>query len=56
MAEQLEPRLADFLRATSPRFDTIRLGMGLGLGGQVAEAMAPRWTGVFPLKWPLQLS
>ena len=30
--------------ATSPRFDTIRLGMGLGLGGQVAEAMAPRWT------------
>src|SRR5699024_1997913 len=23
--------------ATSPRFDTIRLGMGLGLGGQVAE-------------------
>ncbi|WP_188064793.1 helix-turn-helix domain-containing protein [Dietzia sp. ANT_WB102] len=30
--------------ATSPRFDTIRLGMGLGLGGQVAETMAPRWT------------
>ena len=30
--------------AVSPRFDTIRLGMGLGLGGQVAEAMAPRWT------------
>ncbi|MFI8592265.1 helix-turn-helix domain-containing protein [Dietzia maris] len=30
--------------ATSPLFDTIRLGMGLGLGGQVAEAMAPRWT------------
>ena len=30
--------------ATSPKFDTIRLGMGLGLGGQVAEAMAPRWT------------
>ena len=30
--------------ATSPRFDTIRLGMGLGLGGQVAESMAPRWT------------
>ena len=30
--------------AVSPRFDSIRLGMGLGLGGQVAEAMAPRWT------------
>lgn len=30
--------------AVSPRFDTIRLGMGLGLGGQVAEAMSPRWT------------
>lgn len=30
--------------AISPRFDTIRLGMGLGLGGQVAESMSPRWT------------
>jgi sugar diacid utilization regulator len=34
--------------ATSPRFGTIRLGMGLGLGGQVAEAMAPRWTRNYP--------
>ena len=45
----LDPDRGDtFMRmaegATSPRFDTIRLGMGLGLGGQVAEAMAPRWT------------
>lgn len=30
--------------AVSPLFDSIRLGMGLGLGGQVAQAMAPRWT------------
>lgn len=30
--------------AISPLFDTIRLGMGLGLGGQVAESMSPRWT------------
>ncbi len=30
--------------AISPGFDTIRLGRGLGLGGQVAESMAPRWT------------
>jgi sugar diacid utilization regulator len=34
--------------ATSPRFGTIRLGMGLGLGGQVAEAMASRWTRNYP--------
>lgn len=37
-----------YMRATegaiSPRFDSIRLGMGLGLGGQVAESMSPRWT------------
>ncbi|WP_157085996.1 helix-turn-helix domain-containing protein [Gordonia hydrophobica] len=30
--------------AIGPAFDTIRLGRGFGLGGQVAQSMAPRWT------------
>lgn len=37
-----------YMRATegaiSRDFDTLRLGMGLGLGGQVAQTMSPRWT------------
>lgn len=30
--------------AIGPEFDNIRLGFGLGLGGQVAQTMSPRWT------------